>query len=819
MMEMLRLSHNKFIGGIPPSIGNLTYLGYLFLANNLLGGSVPDSFNQLKELRQLSLGGEFPSFSSNLSVLEMLNIPQNQFHGHLPTNLCLSHPHLKELAVDINRFSGFLPPSISNCSELQIFDVSENYFKGRIKIDFGKLQQLKFLSLALNNFESIPIDSKKLFDSLSNCSNLELLELSKIGLIGVLPNSLGNFSSKLHYLGLSQNYVSGSLPSSIGNLFGLTLINLQINNFTGMIPESIGKLQNMERLYLDFNAFSGIIPPSIGNLSFLIELHLGANRLEGTIPTTLSSCKKLLDLELYENNLSGSIPKEVFQLASLSIRLDLSENNLSGVIPQEIGNLKILGYLDLSENRLSGELPSSFSSCISLQILNLSRNFFHGSMPEALRSLRGLEYVNLSQNNFSGPIPTYLQKMDLKYLDLSFNNFEGEVSVKGVFANTSMISLLGNRRLCGGIVELHLPKCTTSDSKRSTRKLSVPVVVVISLSSTVVGLALVSFLFFYYCKKRNTNKPLDKISTKSFEKISYGRLFKATEGFSLENLIGTGSFASVYKGVFDESGLTAAIKVLNLNCGVGIRSFTAECEALRNIRHRNLVKIITSCSSIDFQGNDFKALVYDFMPNGSLESWLHSIHQVLNLSQRIKIIKDVACALDYLHCHCGNVVVHCDLKPSNILLDTDMVAHVGDFGLAKILSLEGVPNVNNQSSSVFRGTIGYAPPEYGLGSEVSTSGDIYSYGIMLLEMMTGKRPVDPMFEKGLTLHSYARNALADGSVLQILDLVLLNEDVDEKGLISLVKIGVQCSSESPQDRMDIGSVVHELFSIIIATRS
>ncbi|XP_022040028.2 putative receptor-like protein kinase At3g47110 [Helianthus annuus] len=148
-----------------------------------------------------------------------------------------------------------------------------------------------------------------------------------------------------------------------------------------------------------------------------------------------------------------------------------------------------------------------------------------------------------------------------------------------------------------------------------------------------------------------------------------------------------------------------------------------------------------------------------------------------------------------------------------------MVAHVGDFGLAKILSLEGVPNVNNQSSSVFRGTIGYAPPEYGLGSEVSTSGDIYSYGIMLLEMMTGKRPVDPMFEKGLTLHSYARNALADGSVLQILDLVLLNEDVDEKGLISLVKIGVQCSSESPQDRMDIGSVVHELFSIIIATRS
>ncbi|KAJ0928758.1 putative protein kinase RLK-Pelle-LRR-XII-1 family [Helianthus annuus] len=448
-----------------------------------------------------------------------------------------------------------------------------------------------------------------------------------------------------------------------------------------MIPESIGKLRNLEELYLDFNAFSKIIPPSIGNLSFLTELYLGANNLEGTIPSTLSSCKKLLLLSLFRNNLRGSVPKEIFQLPSLSIELDLSQNGLSGVLPQEIGNLKNLGYLDLSENHLSGELPSSFSSCISLELLNLSSNFFHGSMPKALSSLRGLEYVNLSRNNFSGPIPTYFQEKDLKNLDLSYNNFEGEVSVKGVFANTSMISIIGNHRLCGGIAELHLPKCTNSESKRSSRKLSIRVVVAISLSSTVVGLAVVSFLLFHYRKKRNTNKQLDTVSTKSFEKISYGRLFKATEGFSLENLIGTGSFASVYKGVLDENGFTVAIKVLNLNLRGGFRSFMAECDALRNIRHCNLVKIITSCST-----------------------------NARSFSQRINIIKDVACAIEYLHCHCGNIVVHCDLKPSNILLDTNMVAHVGDFGLAKILSLEGVSNANNNSSSVFRGTIGYAPP-------------------------------------------------------------------------------------------------------------
>ncbi|KAJ0928761.1 putative protein kinase RLK-Pelle-LRR-XII-1 family [Helianthus annuus] len=167
--------------------------------------------------------------------------------------------------------------------------------------------------------------------------------------------------------------------------------------------------------------------------------------------------------------------------------------------------------------------------------------------------------------------------------------------------------------------------------------------------------------------------------------------------------------------------------------------------------------------------------------------------------------------------HARGTLQRSDTQVLNFRSITDMVAHVEDFGFAKILSLEGVSKANNNSSSVFRGTIGYAPPEYGFGSAVSTSGDIYSYGILLLEMMTGKKPVDPVFEGGLTLHSYARNALADGSVLQILDPGLLNENTDEQSLISLVKIGLQCSLESPHDRMDIETVVHDLISITVKT--
>ncbi|KAJ0465986.1 putative protein kinase RLK-Pelle-LRR-XII-1 family [Helianthus annuus] len=826
LITIIALSNNDLTGGIPPSIGNLTSLEILALQGCQLGGIIPSSFNQLKNLRKIGLGengflGAFPSFLFNLSMLEIISLTKNQLHGSLPSNLCLSQPHLTWITLGGNNFNGFLPPSISNCSDVEILDFSYNYLKGEIGIDFGRLQHLRGLSLADNNFGSKNLDDMNFFSSLSNCTNLEVIDIDMNQLGGVLPNSLGNFSSKLSYLALDSNHLSGSIPSSIGNLLSLNSFSLSENNFTGMIPESIGKLQNLQILYLFDNHFSGVIPRSIGNLSLLTKVAFGRNSLEGTIPSTIGRWKQVIDLELYGNKLSGCVPKELFQLTSLSIVLDLSQNNLSGVLPQEIGNLKLIGSINFSMNHLTGELPSSLSSCASLQNLDLSSNLFYGSMPESFSSQKALEYVDLSHNNFSGHIPTYLQQIPLKGLDLSYNNFEGEVPVKGVFANTSAMSVIGNTRLCGGIPDLHLTKCTstTSNPKRRTRKLSVDAIVAVSLCSTVAGLGLFWFVLFYCHIKMKRDKQLEARLSESFEKISYGRLFKATEGFSAENLIGTGSFSSVYKGVFDENGFTVAIKVLNLLRRGGFKSFMAECEALRNIRHRNLVKVITACSSIDFQGNDFKALVYDFMPNGNLESWLHSVDRTLDLVQRISIIKDVACALDYLHCRCGNVIVHCDLKPSNILLDADMVAHVGDFGPAKILSLEEGSYANASSSSIIRGTIGYAPPEYGLGNEVSTSGDMYSYGILLLEMLTGKKPIDPMFEGGLGLHSYARRALADGCVLEIVNPVLLSEGVNEKSLISLVKIGVQCSYESPQDRMDIGTVIHELFGTTFASRS
>ncbi|KAK9725057.1 hypothetical protein RND81_05G119300 [Saponaria officinalis] len=348
-------------------------------------------------------------------------------------------------------------------------------------------------------------------------------------------------------------------------------------------------------------------------------------------------------------------------------------------------------------------------------------------------------------------------------------------------------------------------------------KLTIPSVCVL-----VVLLTLATWLHLTRRRKKRDSMPSTLAMGEGFLKVSYNILLKATDEFSSSNLLGAGTFGTVFKGVLD--GTMVAVKVLNLQQRGATKSFMAECKALRNTRHRNLVKIITVCSSTDFQRNDFKALVYEFMPRGNLDGWLHETGN-LTLLQRMDIAIDVAHALNYLHRESETLIVHCDLKPSNILLDDDMVARVGDFGLAKFFAQHGLAN---QTSSIgIKGTVGYAAPEYGLGSEASADGDIYSYGIVLLEMITGKRPTDQMlFQENSNLHVYAEATLPD-QVLQIVDPTLehdITEVVDNRRAIpnmverrvecmfSMVTVGVACSNHLPHERMKITDAISRLLA-------
>ncbi|XP_030473898.2 probable LRR receptor-like serine/threonine-protein kinase At3g47570 [Syzygium oleosum] len=839
-LQQLIVEHNSLTGNIPPSLGNLSSLQRFSASFNNLGGTIPEILGQLRTLDILYLGanqfiGTIPISIFNISTMTSLDGAENQLEGGLPSDLGFTLPNLKEIGLYGNHLTGPIPESLCNASNLGQFEFARNNFTGKVP-SCSKKTRLYWFNIGDNNLGSGQSDDLDFICSLTNSTNLEVLGIEKNAFGGPIPDCIGNLSITLSQFELSYNYIYGTLPSGIKNLINLEILSIEINNISGNIPSEIGNLNKLKVMYLGINNLSGQIPESIGNLRMLTKLGLNDNNLHGSIPSSLGNCQNLLLLDLSTNDLSGNIPPEIMGLSSLSIYLDLSQNNLTGSLPGEVGKLKNLGKLLLYGNRLSQQIPSSISSCISMEVLYMQDNFFEGPLPLTMRSMRGLQVLNVSNNQLVGQIPKYLESLNLTNLSLSYNDFEGALPTGGVFKSAISTSVVGNKKLCGGLPDFQLPKCDYKESKWT--RISRTAKILISTVSAVVVVAYMVFLL-YFIRYRHSKKAS---ASSSFEEgllhVSFHSLLKATGGFSSTNLLGVGSFGSVYRGLLDQTQSIVAIKILDLTRHGASKSFIAECGALRRIRHRNLVKVLTACSGFDFNGNDFKALVYEYMSNGSLDEWLHptasqyTARSKLSLLERVNIAIDVACALDYLHHHCETPVVHCDLKPSNVLLDDEMTGHVGDFGLARFLPEATHKLHASQSSSVgVKGSFGYVAPEYGSGCAVSTEGDVYSFGVLVLEMFTGKRPTNDMFENGLNLHRFANTALID-RLENVIDPILLQEyqesekrrtvtpDGKNKSwfsalecLVSIIEIGVTCSSESPRERMDIGDAVTKLQGI------
>ncbi|KAL0319080.1 UNVERIFIED_CONTAM: putative LRR receptor-like serine/threonine-protein kinase [Sesamum angustifolium] len=531
-----------------------------------------------------------------------------------------------------NNFSGFLPVSLSNASSLEYVSLSENSFTGPMPRDLDRLPELWGLNIWLANIQ----DDIKFISSLTNCTKLKILDIYGNKFTGLLPHSVANLSSQLIRLSMGTNQIHGTVPSGIGDLTELSYLNLESNLFSGPIPSSIGGLTKLQEIHLSNNKFMDELPYSLSNLTLLNLLLVDRNNILGSIPPSLGNLSNLLVLDLSRNNLSGPIPKEIVSLSSIAIYLDLSNNNLSGSIPSEVGSLSNLRKLDLSNNRLSGLVPRTISRCISLQQLNLGGNSFHGEIPQGLSSLTGLQELDLSRNTFLGLIPNFLGELSLEKLNLSFNKLQGAVPVDGIFKNVSAVSLEENTELCGGISELKLPPCPQTNPMKKNSHIPLKIIVPVSVSGAIL-IAIIAFSYIFIQRQRKT-KSRNELYTSSFEsqfqKLSYADLLKATDGFSEDNMIGSGRFGSVYKGIVD---------------------------------------------------------------NGN--------------TMRLNIAIDIASAVEYLHDGTDSAVVHGDLKPSNILLDDDMTAHVGDFGLAKVISNVSSSLATAESHSVaIKGTIGYIAP-------------------------------------------------------------------------------------------------------------
>ncbi|KAG2276730.1 hypothetical protein Bca4012_043030 [Brassica carinata] len=834
-LVVLDLGLNKLNGKLPTSLGNLTSLRELGLGDNNIEGGIPDDMARLAQMVNFDLSvnsfsSVFPPVVYNWSSLEYLNIFRNGFSGNLRPTFGNLLPNLRGLYIGNNSLTGAIPTTLPNISTLQDLRMEVNGLVGSIPPGFGKLRNLKSISLHSNFLGSNFSGDLDFLDALTNCTQLQSISVANNTLGGDLPTSISNLSINLMELTLQMNFISGSISRDIGNLISLQSLWLGENMLTKTLPTSLGTLSGLVELSVYSNKMSGEIPFSIGNITRLEKLYLSNNSFEGIIPTSLGNCNYLLQLYVENNKLSGTLPLEILKIVRLVV-LSISDNYLTGFLPKDIGRLENLVMLYVEHNKLSGKLPETLGKCFSMEELQLQGNFFEGTIPD-ISGLVGVKEVDFSNNYLSGSIPIYFANFNsLENLNLSINNFEGKVPTEGKFKNATIVSVFGNKNLCGGVLELKLSPCLSQELEKRAKhsSLSKKVVTGVSIGGSVFmifSIASVSLCWFKNRKKNKTNAETPSTVGTFHEQISYGDLRNATDGFSSSNLMGSGSFGAVFKALLPAKNKVVAVKVLNMQQRGAMKSFMAECESLKDVRHRNLVKLLTACSSIDYQGNQFRALIYEFMPNGSLDMWLHSeeveeIHRpsrTLTLLERLRIAIDVASVLDYLHVHCHEAIAHCDLKPSNVLLDNDLTAHVSDFGLARILlKFDQEYFLNQLSSAGVRGTIGYAAPEYGLGGQISTHGDVYSFGILVLEMFSGKRPTNEVFGENFTLCSYVKSALPE-RVLEVADEFILHSGLRigfpaAKCLTLVFEVGLRCCEESPVSRLAMSEAVKELISI------
>lgn len=836
-LKFLCLAENFLSGSIPPSIGNVSSLTSILLHQNKLSALIPETVSHITKLLELdlshnSLSGSVPLSLYNMSFLECFSVGSNGLVGKIPSHIGYTLPNIQFLIMESNMLEGLIPASLANLSNLQTLDLSNNSLHGSVP-SLGSLANLHHIVLGRNLLEA---HDWLFLTSLTNCTQLTKLSLESNALNGSLPMTVVRLSTKLEDLSLGSNQISGSIPLGISNLVNLTSLKMESNLLSGSIPSTIGKLRNLFILNLSKNNLSGQIPPSVGDITQLGKLYLNDNNLTGNVPGTLGQCKGLLELNLSRNNLDGSIPVELFANPPLSLGLDFSHNNLTGKLPLELGT------------HGTGNGPLS---------LHMEGNKFHGHIPETW-SLVSTQQINLSHNALSGAVPKVFENLNmLEQLDLSYNNLEGPVPTHGIFENSTKVHLDGNEGLCSrSVVHMRgsvqgpprrLPICAVISAPATKTKQhlsSHATLLLIVLPPLTIGFLLLSWFLFTLWNKGVFSFPRWDVVFKAFcyfarrkrmevhtvpchdekklKRVSYQDILKATNCFCSVHTISSTCTGSVYVGRFKFDRSLVAIKVFNLNEPGAYESYFIECEVLRSARHRNIMRPVTLCSTLDSQNYEFKALIFEFMVNGSLDKWLHSEQHngiagtVLSFGQRICIATDVASALDYLHNQLNPPLIHCDLKPNNILLDDDMTARLGDFGSAKFL-LPGL--VTRKGLVDIGGTIGYIAPEYGIGCKLSVGGDVYSFGVLLLELLTGKRPTDDMFVDGHSLHMFSESMFPD-RVAEILDPHMAHEEHQwctevwmQRYIIPLVALGLSCTMDSPKDRPGMQYVCAKLSAI------
>lgn len=837
----LTLSYNNISGPIPASFSSCTWLQTLDLSNNIISGPFPESILQnLTALESLLLSknvisGPFPVTISYCKNLRVIDLSSNKFSGNIPPDLCPAAASLEELRVPDNLISGKIPPELSKCSRLKKIDFSLNNLVGPIPAELGRLQNLEQLLAWFNGLDgTIPPE-------LGNCKNLKNLILNNNRLTGSIPVDLFKCSN-LEWVSLTSNELTGEIPREFGLLSRLAVLQLGHNRFSGEIPSELSNCTSMVWLDLNSNKLTGQIPPRLGR-------QIGAKSLNGILSgntivfvRNVGKCSGIGGLLEF----AGIRPERLLQVPTLKT-CDFTRM-YSGPILSFFTKYQTLEYLDVSYNELHGKLPDEMGEMIALQVLDISHNQLSGEIPSSLGNLKNLGVFDASHNRLQGQIPDSFSNLSfLVQIDLSNNDLTGQIPQRGQLSTLPASQYANNPGLCG----VPLPECKNyqpainpnSDDTGGRQKheavawannvvlgilVSIAFACILIVWAVVMrirqreaeGIKMLSALQASHAattwKIEREKDPLS-INVATFQrqlrKLKFSQLIEATDHFSSSTLIGSGGFGEVFKATLKDGSHVAIKKLVRLS-HQGDREFMAEMETLGKIKHRNLVPLLGYCKV-----GEERLLVYEFMEFGSLEEVLHGRtrdhqdRQKLTWAERKKIARGAAKGLCFLHHNCIPHIIHRDLKSSNVLLDRDMEARISDFGMARLISALDT----HLSVSTLAGTPGYVPPEYYQSFRCTAKGDVYSLGVVLLELLTGRRPTDKDDFGDTNLVGWVRMKVREGKQNEVIDTELMAAargsgdeaaEADEvKEMVRYMEISLQCVEEFPSRRLTMLQVV------------
>ncbi|KAL7097976.1 hypothetical protein ACP275_10G176400 [Erythranthe tilingii] len=801
LVSSINLQRLNLSGEISSSLCNLVNLTHLNLADNFFNQPIPLHLSECVSLVTLNLSnnliwGTIPDQISQFKTMEFLDFSKNHVEGKIPDTIGSLH-HLKVLNFGSNLLSGEISPGVfGNFTQLVVLDLSHNPFLvSEIPADFGKLSKLEQLLLQSSGFYGgIP----GFFNGLKS---LKILDLSQNNLTGFLPRIellLSSSPPNLVSFDVSQNKLSGPFPNGVCESKSLVHLSLHTNFFNGSISnEFIVKCTNLEKFEVQNNVFGGKFPSWLWSLPKIKLVRAENNRFTGEIPDSISEAAQLEHVQIDNNSFTTKFPLGVGKLRSL-YRFSASLNGLYGELPPNFCDSPVMSIIDFSHNFLSGNIPE-VKNCRKLVSLSLANNSFVGEIPQSLSDLPVLTYLDLSCNNLSGSIPQELENLKLALFNVSFNHLSGRVPLS-LISGLPASYLQGNPDLCGP----GLPNSCLNDSSASKSfsfgKLTFALVFI--------AIALLVFVFvfgFYMMRSYKKKSRLGLWRSVFFYplRVTEQELLMSMDEKSVRG--NGGNFGRVYAVNLPSGEFVVVKKILNFS-NQSSKALKNEVKTLAKIRHKNVVKIMGFCHS-----DDSIFMIYEYLPKGSLGDFLGKPDFDFSWSVRLKIAIGIARGLAYLHRDYLPHLLNRNLKSNNVLLDADFEPKLTDFALDRIIGENTFQSIiSSQSTSSC-----YLAPEYGHMKKATEQNDTYSFGVVLLELLTGRKAEEN--ESGgapLDVVKWVRRKIniTDGAS-RVLDPKI--SSLFKQQMLDALEIALRCTSVVPEKRPSMYEVVRSLQSLEI----